>query len=75
MASRVLKRGLSCQGEGQWLKYGFARVNLPIYSLAFSDDVFEKRQYATCLHAQFTGASITQQIVKRKGVGQNVLVK
>ena len=51
MASRVLKRGVSCQGEGQWLKYGFARVNLPIYALAFSDDVFEKRQYATCLHA------------------------
>ncbi len=70
MASRVLKRGVSCQGEGQWLKYGFAKVNLPICALAFSDSEIMSLKNVDMLHAQFTGASIAQQIIEPKDIGQ-----
>lgn len=65
-----LKDGYAIEGEGQWLRDRFAKVNLPIYALAFSDDEMMSLKNVDMLHAQFTGASITQQIIEPKDIGQ-----
>lgn len=64
-----LKEGYAVEKEGLWLKERFANVNMPITSIAFSDDEMMSLKNIDMLHGQFSGANITRQTVAPKDVG------
>ena len=64
-----LRKDYCVGSEGEWLRQRFAGVDLPIESLAFSDDEMMSLNNVSRLHAFFTGADVKRTLIRPADVG------
>jgi predicted alpha/beta hydrolase len=65
-----LKKEYAIGYEGDWLRQNFANTNMPMTSIAFTDDDMMSMKNVEMLHAFFTGADKTMVKVKPSDIGQ-----